>query len=122
LSIIVDALIIKLIKSKQPPTMTQMNVALQHHHFRKLVFKHLDMKHDTPIPKFQDELLYGKLSDIIHHSPYQIIYLPSNAFNHEIEFFNNIASVIDMEVRIFNVLLALDETKIRQLFHKTPTK
>ncbi|EKX43691.1 hypothetical protein GUITHDRAFT_110490 [Guillardia theta CCMP2712] len=107
-------------------SMTDVNRLLtdnEHAEFRRKVWERIGLPQDLVIPTFDPKMmLYGQLSEMIHGSPGNYVFLPSNADELHIRFFSEVAKFFEKNIEYFDIVSAnAGETLEADFFRKIKT-
>eukprot|EP00960_Hanusia_phi_P000826 22571-Hanusia_phi.AAC.1 len=84
------------------PSMSTIENMLKHEGFRKTMWKQLKLPVDLELPAFDGQLLYGKLSEMIHSSHGTFVYMSEDANPVEKRFFREVCAHFGRDIDFFD--------------------
>lgn len=92
----------KKIVPKSNPKMTHINQALSHSDIRLVVWASLGFDENVALPSFPSEILYGRLSEMLHHLKHRSIFLSDKSDTGYKDFFSVLVVKYDLAIEEFS--------------------
>eukprot|EP00960_Hanusia_phi_P059415 764155-Hanusia_phi.AAC.5 len=83
-------------------SMSAIEQLLQSKPFREATWERLGLPLDLQMPNFDGQLLYGKMSEMIHSTQGPFVYLSNDTSAVEIVFFREVCALFGRDVDIFD--------------------
>ena len=92
---------------KSNPSMSAVNKMLtMHSTVREAIWQHFQLPETCKLPQFDNELLYGAVSSIIHNPNYRNVIVSDKSVLDYANFFQNLADFYGRSLQTFNEELA----------------